>query len=165
MRGVYNLPIKECLSYILKDMKAYNKLAAFIKHFEQKHANATLFIGIAIGIGVGMYVFASFVPGYTSLMRMHQDLRYEHMDGRSGMMIMKTSGMPMMTTSMNITNEKQFLVEMIAHHEAAVRMSHQVLSLVGISTDVKTLAEGIIENQNAEIDMMKEWLAGKGTAK
>lgn len=146
-------------------MKAYNKLAAFIKHFEQKHANATLFIGIAIGIGVGMYMFAQLVPGSTSMMRMHHNVMYERMDGRSGYMIMKTSGMPMMGASTTITNEKQFLVEMITHHEAAVRMSHQVLSLVGISTDVKTLAEGIINNQNAEIDMMKEWLTGKGTAK
>jgi hypothetical protein len=38
------------------------KIMPFIKNFEKKHANATLFIGIAIGIGVGMYISALFSP-------------------------------------------------------------------------------------------------------
>ena len=58
-----------------------------------------------------------------------------------------------------------FLNDMVLHHEDAVRMAHQVLGLVGISENVKKLAESIISSQSAEISLMNEWLEASKTTK
>jgi uncharacterized protein (DUF305 family) len=47
---------------------------------------------------------------------------------------------------------------MILHHESAVVMAKQVLTVPGIHTEVRTLAHQIIEAQNKEISDMKKWL-------
>ncbi len=57
-----------------------------------------------------------------------------------------------------VTSEKQFLKEMKLHHEAAVLMAQQVLTLPNIRAEVKVLAKNIISAQNTEIKMMKDWI-------
>lgn len=139
-------------------MKAYQKLVSFIKHFEEKHANATLFIGIAIGIGVGMYLFSWLVPSSTQLVRMYNSNgKYGHMWPQSNY---GSYGM-MRYENASITSERQFLFMMINHHKDGVRMAHQILAVPGISTSVTNLAENIINFQNAEIELMTSWLSGK----
>ncbi len=57
----------------------------------------------------------------------------------------------------NVMSEEQFLKEMILHHEAAVLMAKQVLSL-NPSEKVKQLADVIVSAQAREIADMKSWL-------
>lgn len=147
------------------------KIMSFIQNFERKHGNATLFIGVALGIGIGMYVFAWFVPNAAESMRMHYaNKRMEHTGKdivfiKSGM-IHSMGSHAGVTMSMPVMSETQFLNDMVLHHEDAVRMAHQVLGLVGVSENVKKLAESIISSQSAEISLMKEWLeASKATTK
>lgn len=146
------------------------KIMSFIQNFERKHGNATLFIGVAIGIGIGMYVFAWFVPNASESMRMHYaNKKMEHAGKdfvfiKSGM-IHSVGSHAAVTMSMPIMSEAQFLNDMVLHHEDAVRMAHQVLGLVGISDNVKKLAESIISSQSAEISLMSEWLEASKTTK
>ncbi len=145
-----------------KLMKLYTKIIAFIKRFEEKHANATLFVGIAIGIGVGMYLYACLVPGSMyGERRHHMAAKCEYAGTKCGYMMMETGhtmsgGMTM--GEVEITNERQFLEEMIMHHESALRMSHQILSRSGISERISALAQSIIVSQTAEIEAMESWL-------
>lgn len=57
-----------------------------------------------------------------------------------------------------VTSEKQFLEDMVLHHQAAVIMAEQVLTIPQIHTETKTLAEAIIKAQRSEIQKMNEWL-------
>jgi uncharacterized protein (DUF305 family) len=58
-----------------------------------------------------------------------------------------------------VTSEKQFLEDMVLHHDAAITMANQVLNLPNIHQEVKALAEAIIKAQSTEIMQMKEWQA------
>lgn len=51
-----------------------------------------------------------------------------------------------------------FLRQMIAHHEGAIDMARDVIDN-GSHPDVRSLVEEIIASQQAEIDLMTEWLA------
>jgi len=52
--------------------------------------------------------------------------------------------------------DREFLNQMIAHHEGAVAMARLALQSAGHS-EIKTLAEDIISSQNEEIAKMREW--------
>ncbi len=53
--------------------------------------------------------------------------------------------------------DKEFLSQMIVHHEMAVMMGRMLLS--GTSrAEMKTLADNIITSQTREIEMMRSWL-------
>ena len=54
-----------------------------------------------------------------------------------------------------------FVKEMIPHHQGAVDMAKTVLAF-GKDSEVKKVAEGIINAQEAEITWMKEWLKKQG---
>ena len=54
-----------------------------------------------------------------------------------------------------------FVKEMIPHHQGAVDMAKIVLAF-GKDPEVKKVAEGIINAQEAEITSMKEWLKKQG---
>ena len=56
-----------------------------------------------------------------------------------------------------IKSEKQFLEEMVLHHQTAIVMSQQVLKL-SPRREIKNLANDIINAQTTEIKMMKDWL-------
>jgi len=53
--------------------------------------------------------------------------------------------------------DRDFLAQMIPHHEGAIEMS-RVLLKDGVRPDVRRLAQEIIAHQQNEIDMMKRWL-------
>jgi uncharacterized protein (DUF305 family) len=61
-----------------------------------------------------------------------------------------------------VTGEKQYLQDMVLHHDAAVLMSQQVLLLKDIRPEVSDLAKNIIEAQSMEIKMMKDWMTAWG---
>ncbi|ASY67860.1 CopM family metallochaperone [Sinorhizobium fredii] len=54
-----------------------------------------------------------------------------------------------------------FVRGMIAHHQGAIDMAKVELEY-GKDEAIRKLAENIIKAQEAEITMMKEWLAGHG---
>lgn len=57
--------------------------------------------------------------------------------------------------------DADFVRGMIAHHQGAIDMAKIELEY-GKDADRRKLAEGIISAQEAEIKMMKEWLAKNG---
>lgn len=57
--------------------------------------------------------------------------------------------------------DADFVRGMIAHHQGAIDMAKIELEY-GKDEDIRKLAENIISAQEAEIKMMKEWLARNG---
>lgn len=53
--------------------------------------------------------------------------------------------------------DRDFVAQMIPHHQGAVEMSRVVLQ-AGKRPDVKAFAQQIIAHQQAEIELMKQWL-------
>lgn len=54
--------------------------------------------------------------------------------------------------------DKEFVRQMIPHHEGAVVMAKEAIQKSN-KTEIKTLANQIIKDQEAEIKQMKDWLA------
>lgn len=94
-----------------------------------------MFIGIIIGIGVGLYI------------------PFLNKDNSAQTMNMNSNNPYVMSP---IKSEKDFLSQMVLHHESAVIMAQDVLKL-NPSDKVKKLAEDIISAQTKEIEMMKGW--------
>ena len=82
-------------------------------------------------------------------------------DGNQGMMQMPMNGMNGMKMDMNTLRnaadfDREFLRQMIAHHQSASQMSQMVLRTTK-SPEIRTLAESIIKAQTAEIGQMRKW--------
>lgn len=93
-------------------------------------------IGLLVGI-----ILTGFVAGYS----------VNH--GYNGMMQM----MGVNNYHMNSSNvDKQFIEQMIPHHESAIAMAKLALQKTK-HDEVKTLANNIITSQTAEINSMKQW--------
>jgi uncharacterized protein (DUF305 family) len=63
----------------------------------------------------------------------------------------------MSATPLSGDPDRDFLAQMIPHHEGAIDMS-RVLLKDGVRPEVRRLAQEIIAHQQAEIEMMKRWL-------
>lgn len=97
----------------------------------------------AIGLLIGV-LLTGFVTGYS----------LNH--GYSGMMRI----MGVNNNHMNSRNiDKQFIEQMIPHHESAITMARLALQK-SKHNEVKTLANNIISSQSAEINTMKQWYKG-----
>jgi uncharacterized protein (DUF305 family) len=105
-----------------------NTINTFLKHN---------FKGLLVGVIIGVFI-ASFPMVFS---RHHHMNKMEH-----GQMMMDT-----------VTSEKQFLEDMIIHHDQALVMAEEVLML-NPSEKVKALAEAILKTQSEEIEMMQDWL-------
>lgn len=93
-------------------------------------------IGLLVGI-----ILTGFVAGYS----------VNH--GYNGM----TQMMGVNNNYMNSSNvDKQFIEQMIPHHESAIAMAKLALQKTK-HDEVKTLANNIITSQSAEIKTMKQW--------
>lgn len=156
------------------------KIITSIKDFEKKHFNATLIVGIAVGVGVGMFLFSLIVPDPSKITRAYPIARNAEFGNGTGIIMIQDKTSPNMmgnnfrgnvtfsstrAVPSTILNEKQFLNELVSQYEASVRLAHQALSLEGLSDNSTTLAENIIDNQNAEISVIKDLLSKKTTAK
>lgn len=74
------------------------------------------------------------------------------MNAAMSRMMQKTSA-----TKLTGVQDRDFMMMMIPHHEAAVEMANTELRL-GSNPQLKTLARNIIKSQNEEISQMKGWL-------
>lgn len=93
-------------------------------------------IGLLIGIIITGFVAGYSVNhGYNGMMRM-MGVNSRHMNGSSV--------------------DKQFIQQMIPHHESAIAMAKLALQK-SKHEEVKTLANSIISSQTAEINTMKQW--------
>jgi uncharacterized protein (DUF305 family) len=77
---------------------------------------------------------------------------------------MKGMNMDSMKAMTGADFERMFLDMMIAHHQGAVAMAKEALNKSEHS-EVKNLAQQIIDAQQKEIEMMKKWKAAWGGAK
>lgn len=62
----------------------------------------------------------------------------------------------MMSTDESIPFDLRFLDAMIPHHQGAIQMAQAVLDSAE-HEEVRTMAQGIIDSQQAEIDQMQAW--------
>lgn len=91
-----------------------------------------------------------FVGGIAVLLFMSSTLNSTN----SGMMGFKSNSQGMMQNSNGI--DAHFIEQMIPHHEDAITMAK--LALVKSNrSEIKQLAQNIIESQSKEIDQMKSW--------
>ncbi|MBE9206436.1 DUF305 domain-containing protein [Nostoc sp. LEGE 06077] len=88
-------------------------------------------------------------------MAMHHD-RSQNMPGmsmHSGMMSMEMNLEPLKNAS---DFDKEFIRQMIPHHESAVMMAKMVANNA-THPEIRNLAEAIIKSQTAEIQQMQQW--------
>lgn len=121
-----------------------------------------LFIGIIVGAGLGLALFSALVPSGLDMIKVYHMQTYAQFKQEAvnnSMAGMSTSSNAMNPYMMNkVTSEKQYVQDMIMHHDAAVQMSQEVLAL-NPRPEIKKLANDIISAQTSEIKMMQEWLA------
>lgn len=130
--------------------------------------NNTLLVGICtllIG-GIGGYIIAN-ATGYNTMSCMRDDdsktpvgmhrmsdgsfMNDENTNSKMGMMNGMDHGM------MTVTSEKEFITEMIPHHQEAVDTAKEVLARGGTTPAIRTLVQNIITAQEKEIADMKSW--------
>ena len=58
---------------------------------------------------------------------------------------------------MMVENEREFIEEMIPHHQEAIDTAREVLARGGTTPEIRTLAQNIITAQEQEIYSMKVW--------
>ena len=86
------------------------------------------------------------------------DMMHESMenDGDYGQMPMGNMG-GMDHSMMMVSSEREFVTGMIPHHQEAVDTAQEVLARGGSTEEIRTLATGIVEAQEREIAMLKQW--------
>ncbi len=113
---------------------------------------------ILIGLLAGILI----TVGYHSYNRPHRDMSHRMPDGSmmSNMGMDMESQMHSMTSSLEHKTgdafDKEFLAQMVIHHEGAVEMAQMVLN-TSKRPELLQLANDIISAQNKEITMMQEW--------
>lgn len=128
----------------------------FIKNIDKKSVVA----GVVVGIFVGLFIFSALVPSGPDMIRAYNLKRYYNLRDNTVSMNKNTMNHNMGSNPYmmgEVKSEKQFVEDMIPHHQAAVAMAEQVLKL-SPSAKVKKLAEDVIKAQTSEISMMQEWL-------
>ena len=92
---------------------------------------------------------------------MHERLTGEPIDHADhGSMGMEDHEMGMDMAPMELNGaepfDREFIDAMIPHHQGAIRMAQVVIDQ-GSDAEIRTMAEGIIDAQSAEIEEMNEW--------
>lgn len=140
-------PCRHCLMLYSSHMESETKNLQFKKKFFM------VFIGAVLGFALGVLVMNALIPNASKLVRMYRlDYKSIQEDSRAAN---KMGGGTMETTA--IVSEKQFVEDMVSHHEAAVTMAQEMLAL-NPRDEVRKVANDIIRTQSGEIEMMKGWL-------
>ena len=121
--------------------------------------------GLTMGVAAGMHGRNDDTNRYEGMMGHHANERTDTTRGSvtdtsrpEGMMGEDGMGVSSMhTMHMMISSEREFLQEMIPHHEEAVATAKEVVARGGSTPEIKTLAERIIAEQEKEIADMKTW--------
>ncbi len=145
---VYFWGMKQNLSSVFKNIQGFS-----------------LIVGMAFGAAIGLVLFSYLVPNGERMIGLYHNkiasVRAEK-NKKEMVKMMNTMGHDVSHSNpyaMGVVNsEKQFLADMVLHHEAAVMMAEQVLIIPGIRQEVKDLANEIIRTQVKEVSMMKNWL-------
>ncbi|MES2749275.1 MAG: DUF305 domain-containing protein [Patescibacteria group bacterium] len=105
-----------------------------------------------VGLLVGMAVTSLGDAGRGGNREKHEDKMgmMEHRDDEMGM---DHSGMAM--ESNRVESEREFITEMIPHHEEAIKSAQEVLVRGGTTPEIRALAQNIITTQQVEVDSMK----------
>ncbi len=110
--------------------------------------NAVILIGVLL---VG--IFLGYIFGNKSMSENHTDTDHGH-ESMEDMMHNMTASLEGKSGD---EFDKEFLKQMIVHHEGAVEMASMVLSQSS-NAQLKTFAQAIISAQSSEIAMMNNWL-------
>ncbi len=113
-----------------------------------------------VGLLVGMAVASVGDGGRSNNNRMNDDkgmmmddTKRDGNDMDNDMMGMDHSGMGMGGNT--IESEREYITEMIPHHEEAIASAKEVLARGGTTPEIKALAQNIITSQEAEVASMK----------
>ncbi|MFA6608412.1 MAG: DUF305 domain-containing protein [Candidatus Paceibacterota bacterium] len=115
----------------------------------------SLIVGGIFGAFISMFIFSALVPSGPEMIRAYNMKRYRNM--MDDTVNINQMGGPNSYFSGEITSEKEFVEDMVKHHNAAVFMSQKVLKLSPREA-IKKLAEDIINTQTSEIKMMNDLL-------
>ncbi len=124
----------------------------------EKTSSILLFTVLIVGLGIG-YLFGSstVVKQTENVHTMPDGSMMENDHAHSAM----DDAMHDMTTALEGKSgaefDKEFLKQMIVHHQGAVEMAEMVL-VQSNETQLKDFSEDIIEVQSKEINMMQAWL-------
>jgi uncharacterized protein (DUF305 family) len=118
-------------------------------------------IALLIG-GIGGYAIAEYKEGSWGRMGHMEMMDYDRTnDSRQNDWSKSDDTVGMMGEGMHmhmmVTSERDFLENMIPHHQEAVDTAKEVLARGATTPDMKALAEGIITAQEKEIADMKMW--------
>ncbi len=118
--------------------------------------------GLVGGVFIALAIFSYAVPSGMDMIQLYYPERFVDSEKTGDLSIEHTNDHHMDNKYMmgDVKSEKQFLEEMIMHHEAAVIMARQVLAL-NPKVEINKLASDIIKTQTAEIKMMKDWLTSQ----
>jgi hypothetical protein len=110
--------------------------------------NAVILVGVLL---VG--IFLGYIFGNKSMSENHTAMDHGH-EAMEDMMHNMTASLEGKSGD---EFDKEFLKQMIVHHEGALEMASMVLSQSN-NTQLKTFAQTIISVQSSEIAMMNNWL-------
>lgn len=113
-----------------------------------------LFIGIVCGYFIGnLSLNKNKMHEMPNGMMMHNDHSGSSMEDMMHSMSSSLEG------KYGADFDREFLIQMIVHHEGAVDMARQVLEK-STNSELRDFAQGIIDAQTTEIKMMNNWLSG-----
>lgn len=122
-----------------------------------------LIIGLAIALAlvIGIMIGKGWNAGRMGAMGSHRMsdgtmMSNNHKSGNGDMSSMMHDMNASLEGKTGDVFDKEFLVQMIVHHEGAVAMAQKVLE-VSKRPELIKLANDIISAQNKEIEMMKTW--------
>lgn len=82
-----------------------------------------------------------------------------HTNNSEGMMHMSMNSMiNMLDGKTGKVLEKEFIIQMIPHHQGAIDMAKKLIADPSVSQELKDFANKIITAQDSEIKMMNQWL-------
>lgn len=120
-------------------------------------------IGLLLGVGLATYTASTAVnTNNTDMMRMmgmRDDANMMEQKQQDGMMGMSSSMDDMMDSMMDKSGDEfdqSFISAMTAHHDGAIEMAKQA-QVNAKHSEIKTMAQEIIDAQTKEINQMKMW--------
>jgi hypothetical protein len=133
-------------------------------------------LGMMFGAALGLVLFSYLVPNGPKMIGVYRSSRLSKLAEYNQNAIQDVAGTSTTTeltvganktittcsgyATPKVTSEKQFLQLMKTHHEVDILMATQMTLLTTYAhPETKTLAKNIINQQNTELKMIRDWLA------